>query len=69
MAIVLRRFDDERARLLGALGDLVTDQFGGEVTRTFVTAVTWLGIRRRTGESATGRRHHARPRQPTTSWP
>ena len=34
MAIVLRRFDDERARLLGALGDLVTDQFGGEVTRS-----------------------------------
>jgi SAM-dependent methyltransferase len=39
MAIVLRRPEPERAKLLDALRSVVADRFGGEVTRTYVTAL------------------------------
>jgi SAM-dependent methyltransferase len=39
MAILLRRPHDEQVKLLDALEGLVANQFEGEVTRTFVTAL------------------------------
>jgi hypothetical protein len=39
MAIVLRRPAHERTRLLHALRTMVADQFGGDVVRTYVTAL------------------------------
>ena len=65
MAILLRRPEDQQARLLDTLEGIVANQFGGEVTRTFVTALYTARNPSASGLSAAA----GRPGQPITSWP